>query len=277
MSNFVHAPITKFIAFMTGTISVLANVFHFRHALVLDKPGLGLGEYWRLVTSHFVFLTTGEMVCGLILLYAFRLFERQMGSKKYGVFVLLSLFIASLIEFILLHYEPATLVFGGPYAIIFAQIVQYFYDVPSLDPVPFFGVPMNDKIFTYLPALHLIFAQYPTTGYYALCGIVAGLLYRIEFLRLEKLVIPSVLAQFSKKYFLPLLNRSNFTVRHQQHNNLEGIGNMYNFPQPARQPSGRNVDTLVGMGIDRQTAVQTLARYNDELQIAIENLFPTAM
>jgi len=289
MSYFVHAPITKSIIFITGFLSVLANSLNLRQTLELDKEGLSKFELWRLITSRFLFLGTSEIICGLILLYMFRIFERQMGSRKYGAFVVLSFFVSTFLESILLlFYLEDTVSFSGPYFLIFAELVQYFYDIPSLAPISFFG---NDKLFGYFFALQLFFSQYPPSGYLALCGIVAGLLYRVEFLGLEKFEFPKSIAKICQTYVLPLLNMSPTTLpRPQQYqlpqNSLNGrpsntfefeggSGNYYTFPQPVRQPSVRNVDALINMGIDRETAVQTLVRYNDELQLAIESLMPT--
>jgi len=124
----------------------------------------------------------------------------------------------------------------------------------------------NDKMFTYLFALQLIFAQYPNSGYKALCGIVAGLLYRIEFLGLEKLEVPEFVVKLCKKYVLPLLDISPNTSKYPQ------IQQQTNRPHQ-REPSDRNIETLINMGVDRETAVQALMRSNDEIQIAIESLF----
>jgi hypothetical protein len=42
-------------------------------------------ELWRLLTSSLCFTTPGEALFGLVLLYQFRVFERQLGSSKFGV------------------------------------------------------------------------------------------------------------------------------------------------------------------------------------------------
>jgi len=276
--SLVHAPITKSVISLTIFASLLAYIFK----PSLDK--LVRYEFCSLFTSRFLFLSIGETLCGIALLYNFRIFERQMGSKKYGAYVLLSLFISTLLElFIQYYFSVPTVSYCGPYFLIFSQLVMYYYDVPSLAPISFFA---NDKMFTYLFAIQLIFSQYPNSGYLAFCGIVAGLLYRIEFLGLEKLEIPDFIAELCKKYILPLLNSispKSTQSRNQQNTNnnqytniLESVRNYYDSPQPGRQPSVSNIETLINMGFDRETAVQALTRSNDELQIAIERLFRSA-
>jgi membrane associated rhomboid family serine protease len=71
--------------YASAGVSILATLMNWRHLLALDRQGLQSMQLWRLFTHHFVFNSMGETIFGLILLYQFRLFERQMGSKKFGV------------------------------------------------------------------------------------------------------------------------------------------------------------------------------------------------
>jgi membrane associated rhomboid family serine protease len=48
-------------------------------------------QFWRILTSPCVFASTPELVFGLFLIYYFRIFERQIGSNKYTVCLLLIL------------------------------------------------------------------------------------------------------------------------------------------------------------------------------------------
>jgi len=258
MALFAHAPITKSIIFLTVVASILTNVFK------LDNKPQGF-EFWRFLASHFLFVGIGDMICGIVLLFAFRMFERQMGSKHYGAFVLLSLFFSTVLEIVFLFYFSIPVhTTSGPYFLIFSQLVMFYYDVPPLTPISFFT---NDKMFTYLFALQLIFTQHPNSGYKALCGIIAGLLYRIEYLSLENLEVPDFVAKHCKKYILPLLDISPKPSQSPQ-NQQQTTTN-----QHLREPSVGNIETLINMGIDRETAVQALMRSNDELQIAIDSLF----
>jgi len=45
-------------------------------------------QIWRLVTSQWIFTSTGEFIFGILLLYIFRSFERRYGSSKFAVFCL---------------------------------------------------------------------------------------------------------------------------------------------------------------------------------------------
>lgn len=42
-------------------------------------------QFWRLITSHLFFTSPGELLFGTLLIYYFRLLERQMGTEKFAV------------------------------------------------------------------------------------------------------------------------------------------------------------------------------------------------
>jgi hypothetical protein len=73
---------------LTGGTSVLVGVTNMLPHLKLNSlmgDVVGRFQLWRLATNHFFFTSPGEVLFGLILFYYFRLFERQMGSAKFGV------------------------------------------------------------------------------------------------------------------------------------------------------------------------------------------------
>lgn len=88
------------------------------------------GEFWRLVTSQIVFRSKAQAVVGLILLYTCRQFERQMGSRKFGAFLVFSL-VASLLSLLGVIVVAASLGVNlvpssGPYFLIFALVALYY-------------------------------------------------------------------------------------------------------------------------------------------------------
>ncbi|KAI9125242.1 hypothetical protein K1719_003858 [Acacia pycnantha] len=74
-----------------------------------------------------------ELLFGVFLLYYFRVFERQIGSNKYSVFITFSILISLLFEVlsIAILKDPAViLVTPGPYGLIFASFVPFSFDIP---------------------------------------------------------------------------------------------------------------------------------------------------
>ncbi len=88
------------------------------------------GEFWRFIFGHLAFHSMAQTVVGLILLYTYRSFERQMGSRKYGGFLFLSWLYCNIVYLIILGItSSAKLSFSpssGPFFFIFAQLA-FFY------------------------------------------------------------------------------------------------------------------------------------------------------
>ena len=82
-----NAPLTKLIALSTGLATFLLPSLGLRKALELSSLDQLTKNYqlWRLFTNNIFFSSTLEAVLGIMLLYHFRLFERQMGPVKFAV------------------------------------------------------------------------------------------------------------------------------------------------------------------------------------------------
>jgi membrane associated rhomboid family serine protease len=321
-SAFSNAPISNFVVLASAIVSIIGLTFNVKELFWLDMKGLAMGQYWRLMTFPFSFIGFSEMLFGLPLLYSFRTLERQLGSSKFGVFVILSFLVSSLLVLILLFTtsnmgaDPRNeLVFSGPYALIFGALVLYYYYIPPMIPVPFFGIRFTDKVFTYIAAVILALSHPPSSIYYAYCGIFSGLLYRTK--TFESLLVPLWLTKICSKYISPILTLFTIFIENQSSPqpqaqapahpqqppiqsqqrptrnvntnpsvrlpayrpsnvfDFDTVHTFYSQPQPVRQPSQENIEYLISMGVDRETAVETLIRYDDELHIAIESLFPS--
>ncbi|KAJ6756494.1 hypothetical protein OIU79_028813 [Salix purpurea] len=98
-SGFNNAPVTK-------TFVIASSIFTIFSGIKGGPDKLGLSyqdifrnlRLWKLILSVFAFSSTPEMMFGLCLLYYFRVFERQIGSSKYLVFILFSVIVSLLFE-----------------------------------------------------------------------------------------------------------------------------------------------------------------------------------
>eukprot|EP00899_Mesostigma_viride_P023435 jgi/Mesvir1/4276/Mv22235-RA.2 len=155
--GFANAPITKGLLVCTTALTLLAGVSH-KHALfTLTYMDLRRLQLWRLLTSNFVFSHPGEMIFGTFLLYYFRVFERRMGSAKYGGYVFLSLVLSTLLQATTLFaFRDVKHLAPGPYGLVFSCLVPFFFDVPPCERFSIFGLPFTDKVFIYIAA-----AQFP--------------------------------------------------------------------------------------------------------------------
>ncbi|KAF7031224.1 hypothetical protein CFC21_042586, partial [Triticum aestivum] len=59
---------------------------------------------WRVIASLFAFSSSPELIFGVALLYYFRVFERQIGSNKYAVFIIFSMTVSVLLQILALGY-----------------------------------------------------------------------------------------------------------------------------------------------------------------------------
>jgi membrane associated rhomboid family serine protease len=149
-------------------------------------------ELWRLVTSPCVFSSTPELLFGLYLVYFFRVFERQIGSNKYLVFLLFSTAFTTILEVVALAaFRDTRLLSGisltpGPYGLIFASFVPFFFDIPISTRFKVFGAHFSDKSFVYLAGLQLLLSSWKRSLVPGICGMIAGFIYKSNVLRIRR-------------------------------------------------------------------------------------------
>ena len=94
-----------------------------------DLLKLFQGELWRLVSNFLVFQNTAQAIVGLVLLYTCRQFERQMGSRKFGAFLLFSVVVSTMINLAIIVVASSIGFYlvpsSGPFSIIYALMVLY--------------------------------------------------------------------------------------------------------------------------------------------------------
>ncbi|XP_049799306.1 uncharacterized protein LOC126234621 isoform X1 [Schistocerca nitens] len=212
-TGFYKAPVCKGLMgtmFLTCTAMNVPLLAHMRKYLVCKLPDIFVeGEVWRLLTSRVTFLETKDLVCGALLIYYFRIFERRYGSHKFASYLLATCTIATILEtstIMILQYLNMDVHGGGylppgPYGLIFPLFVSFFFDVPRVAQTHILGIPITGKTLTYLLGLQLCSSSF-ANGISAVCGIAAGLMYRYNVVYLRKwLKIPKCVAQISNKSF----------------------------------------------------------------------------
>ena len=135
-AGFAGAPVTKFVLATSISSSVIVQAAHGFHR----RPP----AYLHFFTQSFVFRHPGELACGTLLLYYFRLFERQRGSAKHGACTASTLAISYALQ-TAVSAALSTVLPPGPYGWIFANFVPFTLDVPPAQRFTIFGVPMTDK------------------------------------------------------------------------------------------------------------------------------------
>lgn len=184
----------------------------------------------RAIFSPFFYSNTLAMCIALYLLYKFRVFERNFGTKKFSVLVLFSLFINFVLNVCTLTLTlslfqsnspelmsliaPTTFSATGAQSkrpslslmkriavlptngfdwLISSLLVLYAAEVPRKCNFKVFGVKMSDKWVVYTLYAQMLLAGFPNNIVPAIAGLLAGLLYNTGGLGLnEKTVSPKV-------------------------------------------------------------------------------------
>lgn len=259
--GFGSAPITKLVFLGTACSSLVQQVARASNRRV--------PFFVNVFTKAFAFQHPGELLVGSILLYHFRLFERQLGTGKYGAFVVVSGVASKLME-VSLGRLLALKAPAGPYSLIFANYVNYFMDVPSTQRFRVFGWPMTDKAFLYLAGIQLFFSAPKSSFMAAACGFFGGLVYKSNILNIQRLRVPGWLMQL----FQPAGNRH---IRTGQRPATRTPAPAAASSQAARgpvaaQPSPEALEQLMAMGFDRNQAAAALAQTQNNVQNALAML-----
>eukprot|EP00002_Diphylleia_rotans_P040202 TRINITY_DN9480_c0_g1_i4.p1 TRINITY_DN9480_c0_g1~~TRINITY_DN9480_c0_g1_i4.p1 ORF type:complete len:176 (-),score=19.00 TRINITY_DN9480_c0_g1_i4:38-565(-) len=159
-AGFRDAPVVKAI-FASVTVASLVNVISTYEGVELCrllKSSLSWDvNMYRIITVHIAFSSVTELLLGLSLLYFFRVFERQMGSGKYGFFVFF-VTLLSTIMYVTKLFGSTSLesIIPGPYPIIFSSFVLYLVDIIPRHFITVFRWTVPDKSLVYLGALQVV-------------------------------------------------------------------------------------------------------------------------
>ncbi|KQK10221.1 rhomboid-like protein 20 isoform X2 [Brachypodium distachyon] len=241
LPGFHNAPVSRAVVVAAALFSV---PFGFRGRF-LD---LGLSyqnvyeklHIWKLITSLFAFSSTPELIFGVALLYYFRVFERQIGSNKYAVFIVFSTTVSVLLQILALGYlkDPSLApLISGPYGLIFASYVPFFFDIPISTKFCIFGLRLSDKSFIYLAGLQV--PDFATSLFSRFSWPFANISYQR----------------------LPV-TRTDENIPYHQARQMEGV------PATTPDPVETSISTLVSMGFDRASAIQALALTNNDVNLA---------
>jgi len=228
----------------------------------------------------------GELLFGALLTYYFRLLERQMGISKYSAYALISYVIGYAFEAGFSATAAHRTCASGLYPLIFANMVAFFLEVPSLQRFSVTGFSLSDKIFIYLAAMQLLISNAQQSAVSAAAGVVAGVVYHSGFLGLRNLKFPKIVEDL----FLTPLGRIFGATQPQQifitpaaaTPGAGGAGGGFGVgsgliptrprAMPLIEPSEEAVQQLVDMGFEAERARQALRAANNIVEVALQSL-----
>jgi membrane associated rhomboid family serine protease len=293
-SFFLGAPATKLLSIASVLSYVLIHSKNAHNAMSMDTSRvLQQGEWYRLLTAHISFGSTGEVVLGnLILAHFSKRFEREMGSRKFVLWLLQVYLVAiSLLWTIIItllslsagdEKEPNNLQYyyaSGPYPTLGALLYLYYRFTPRLHP-RFFGVlgfNISEKAIPYAFALPMVFYQGAATLIPTMCGSLAAWLaihYPMD-------IVPNGVADMCSSIASPLVEAPpgmlaprQQTPQQQQQPPRAAPRAAAAAPQPQQPqpPSQEAIDQLTSMGFDRETVVRALQQSNNSVERALDRL-----
>ncbi|GAB2227915.1 hypothetical protein Droror1_Dr00009744 [Drosera rotundifolia] len=278
-SGFNNAPVTRAFVIASAVFTIVFGIRGRSNKLGLSYQDIFQKlQLWKLLTSLFAFSSTPELMFGLYLLYYFCIFERQIGSSKYSVFILFSVITSLLLEvatLAILKDPSVNLITSGPYGLIFSSFVQFYFDIPVSSRVRFFGFRFSDKSFIYVAGFQLLFSSWKRSILPGVCGILAGLLYRLNIFYVRRIKFPGFVASFFSRFSLPfpLSTSSAAATRNALGNLTTYVGSQAeqrNYPVPSAsiEPPEDSILTLVSMGFDHNDARQALVQARNDVNVA---------
>jgi membrane associated rhomboid family serine protease len=297
VSGFHYAPISKGLLWLTAGSSILASVTNSLTSITITnfyQEVVSKFQVWKLVTNHFVFSSPGELLFGLILIYYFRVFERQMGSSKFGAFVCISVALSTLLQVSFLTIFPSfEKPVSGPYAIIFACFMLFYLYIPASARFKLLGINLSDKVFTYLLGIQLLCSHMPLSVVAGSCGLLSGIAYLSNTLPLNRIRWPQPVVRFCSRFLYPLLKSS--PPHRPSRTSRTGRQRTVLFPPQMQTPTDtthpahdfvagsmpagmevdvteEHVDQLVNMGFERSMAVRALRHSHNNIELATHML-----
>lgn len=266
--------------------------------LSLDLGRVLHGEVYRLFSSHLYFKTWPQLIIGLFLFRNISVFEKFMGSRKFGNFMFLSWGMTTLSQVafvatassigISLAPEP------GPFFYIFSLIPFYYKHVPKVSKTHYkvLTIPLSEKTWVYALSLQLAFSDDLRSIVSAISGILAGYLYMSDDMNLQNFRLPSVIEKICgtvgallDSLFSNVTTGNSPRPRHQDRGREPMIDPMVAQRLMQQQdggfghlvePSEANIETLMGLGFDRELCVNALRNTNNNVEAAADRLLSGA-
>ncbi|CAL9751878.1 unnamed protein product [Musa acuminata subsp. burmannicoides] len=274
-SGFHNAPVTRTLVITSAILTVAAGLRGRSQRLGLSyQDAIENRNIWKFIPSVFAFSSSPELIIGLYLLYYFRVFERQIGSNKYSVFVLFSLIVSTAFEVLALALlKDSRTSAAGPYGLIFASFIPFYFDIPVTSRFHMFGMNFSDKSAIYFAGFQLLLCAWKSSFMPGICGALAGFLFRINAFGIRKLKFPKKITSVISRLFFSSASSSHASrpnIRGNAH--VPSAGRQRNYPSvghiPMPEPPESSIAMLVSMGFNSSAARQALMQARNDIHVA---------
>jgi hypothetical protein len=293
-----HAPIvTSLIA-----ASLIRNIFLSSASVNFSLASVLSGDYISLVTSFITYEDRVQLAVGSVLLYILRVFENQFGSRKFGAMVFFSWVLAIALSIALSVVcdsmgVAAIKSVSGPYFLIFALLVLYYHNIPTLSASQYSiaGFGISEKTFTYILGLQLMSNSQIQSVAPAAIGLFIGIFYYSNQMGMQSWRLPGPLEKILSLPYALLGGGASSQSQHETRNNnattqsqestegtnahtgrqrswseatqerLHDYGGLGEAIQP---PAEDQIKTLTDLGFDRSKAIHALEQCDNNVEAA---------
>ena len=273
--------------------------------LAISLQSMYHGEIHRIALSSLFFTSTSQILIGLVLIYTLRQIERLLGSRKFGAYVFFSFFLSLLIQVAIVVAGNTMLITlipsPGPFYYIFSTMPLFHRYIPKLRPSSYtifnsLNLVISEKSFYYILAFQLMFSEGLNSVIPSFAGLLAYYTYTIDGLGIDEFRVP----RFAELCFstvggficslIPMVEPNfNSRVRGDANvnrmlasataglgvagggngNNINGGANRWQTLPP---PSEEQIQSLIGLGFDRQAVLRALEGANNDVEVAANRL-----
>mmetsp|Transcript_24595 Transcript_24595/g.42093 ORF Transcript_24595/g.42093 Transcript_24595/m.42093 type:complete len:305 (-) Transcript_24595:308-1222(-) len=287
---FLGAPVSKAIAITTVIMYAVAEMNKWHESLALDTTKIfDQAQFYRIFVCNLTFASMGELIFGLMALCPLmRRFEREMGSRRFGAFIVYSSILSTLLELVIFNIFFDIERYSGPYPQLGAVLALYHKFTPRQYPKFFgaLGYDFSEKSLTYGLCAQVIFSG----GLSTLIPTVVGLFCGKISVGLSSTELPEFvysMAQFFGKAIedeAPAIMMSRTVQRgaaeranrpRRAPNGGGGVGRAAPpaaAPRPPPPPPEEAIAQLTSMGFERQAVIRALQQSDNNVEAAANRL-----
>jgi len=283
--GFDNAPFSLVVLSLVGLIGMFKSSSGYGVVRGIDINTIYNGDIWRFLTANLYFSSAPQFVVGIFLIYTFRNFERQMGTKKFAAFMTIA-FVATSISNVAILSTFASMRLGlsispGPYFFIYSLIPFYHKLVPKLNATAhsILKISFSEKSLIYLFGLQLLISDGLESFVAGLSGLIIGYLYLNNILDFQRFRLPQFIENSFSRFgllttFLPFSGVQNRQpVVNTNTNRTRYEAQAFDQSLRANRPTEESIEALMNLGFDRQRAIDALIMSGNNVNMAANNLF----
>eukprot|EP00574_Skeletonema_japonicum_P007420 CAMPEP_0201714692 /NCGR_PEP_ID=MMETSP0593-20130828/1061_1 /ASSEMBLY_ACC=CAM_ASM_000672 /TAXON_ID=267983 /ORGANISM="Skeletonema japonicum, Strain CCMP2506" /LENGTH=297 /DNA_ID=CAMNT_0048203991 /DNA_START=60 /DNA_END=953 /DNA_ORIENTATION=+ len=281
---FLGAPVSKAIAITAVVTYIVAEMNKLHQALIFDTSKIfDHAQFYRIFVCNLTFGSMGELIFGLLALCPLlRRFEREMGSRKFGAFIVYTSILSTVMELLFFNIFFDIERYSGPYPQLGAVLGLFHKFTPRMHP-KFFGVlgyDFSEKSITYGLCAQVILSGGFSTIIPTFFGFISGL-FAVKWSETELPDLVYTIAGLIGKVITddaPAVMMSRSVQRGGSNRTRRAptgtrpAAPPVQPPRPPPPPPEEAIAQLCSMGFDREAVVRALQQTDNNVEAAANRL-----